>query len=104
MTTAIAITSPVNATIPADRLAVSVAAFERLATEHLGALRVPQTDLEIDAETDALDDALRVVARASVTLLGEGRGAWVLLSGRSQGTPGADRWIRVEASDWMAID
>jgi hypothetical protein len=100
--TAIAITSPVNATIPADRLAVSVAAFERLATEHLGALRVPQTDLEVDAETDALDDALRAVAMAAVTLLDDG--AWVLLSGRSQSTPGADRWIRVEASDWMAID
>lgn len=105
MTTAIAITSPVNVTIPADRLAVSLATFERLATERFGALRVPQTDLEvIDAETDAFDDDLRAAARAAINLLDEGHGAWVVLPRRANTTPSGDRWIRVEAGDWMAID
>jgi len=85
--------------VPSTRVAVSAATFARLATEHLGALRVPVTELEVDTDTDALDDALRAAGRAAIDVLGSGDG-WVLLSGKSTTTPGADRWVRVEAGEW----
>lgn len=83
--------------VPSIRLAVSTATFTRLAAEHLGALRVPATELEVDDDTDALDDALRAAGRAASDVLGADGCGWVLLSGKGVE---ADRWVCVAEGEW----
>jgi hypothetical protein len=93
-----------DAIVPANRLAVSPAVFDRLCRESedggLAGYGAPDAELHIlkgDDALDALDDLLRDRAQTAGEFVG--RDAWVLLSGEGDG--GCDVWARgvVTAAD-----
>lgn len=88
-------------TLPADRLAIGVPAFERRFQRAFGAVAIP-SELHITTgqpdsdELDAFDDELRDHAVTVEALIASGRG-YVLLPGG--GVDGCDVWALAEITD-----
>lgn len=101
MTTITIATTQTTETVPSDRLAIGVHAFERLyGARYRGQampseLHIAESDPDF-ATLDALDDDLRDRAVAAEQLVASGRG-YVLLPG--EGVDGCDCWALATITD-----
>jgi hypothetical protein len=101
MTTITLAATHTSETIPADRLAIGVPAFERRYQRAFGAVAIP-SELHVTMgqpdsdELDAFDDELRAHAVTVETLVASGRG-YVLLPG--SGVDGCDVWALATITD-----